>query len=394
MRNEMDLDKALQTISELENEIAVLKKSLSIQTSKTNNLDEKVSGFLGTIREQKKEVDRLNASVNGLGQFDSTITQLRVDFTRRMEEYEKRRLTDDKMRENLWRDEANGLNLAIEKLKQELAKDVDNKLKSSVDEIDRVLKHTKEIQTSTEQSLKSDEEAKGNINLLLRELKQLQKRMDNNSNEMENMRKRQDGIREKQDIILGDLRTNDSRLNEIITTESERKQTYINFVEQQTLTQRERDRIWNEWQQQFDDSIKQIYKLIPDLQNQQIELAKTKNTFEEVTKNFERRINEVTELYRLMDEKFRQEWATYKSDSEKKWSNISIVLEEKQTNLTEQLEKIKERMLTVEDGTHEMQEALLLMSKEIQKGMQGLMNMVNGWLDAFGQIKSSKNLNG
>ena len=390
----MDLDRALQTISELENEIAALKKSLSIQTSKTNNLDEKVSGFLGTIREQKKEVDRLNASVNGLGQFDSTITQLRVDFTRRMEEYEKRRLTDDKMRENLWRDEANGLNLAIEKLKQELAKDVDNKLKSSVDEIDRVLKHTKEIQTSTEQSLKSDEEAKGNINLLLRELKQLQKRMDNNSNEMENMRKRQDGIREKQDIILGDLRTNDSRLNEIITTESERKQTYINFVEQQTLTQRERDRIWNEWQQQFDDSIKQIYKLIPDLQNQQIELAKTKNTFEEVTKNFERRINEVTELYRLMDEKFRQEWATYKSDSEKKWSNISIVLEEKQTNLTEQLEKIKERMLTVEDGTHEMQEALLLMSKEIQKGMQGLMNMVNGWLDAFGQIKSSKNLNG
>ena len=390
----MDLDKALQTISELENEIAVLKKSLSIQTSKTNNLDEKVSGFLGTIREQKKEVDRLNASVNGLGQFDSTITQLRVDFTRRMEEYEKRRLTDDKMRENLWRDEANGLNLAIEKLKQELAKDVDNKLKSSVDEIDRVLKHTKEIQTSTEQSLKSDEEAKGNINLLLQELKQLQKRMDNNSNEMENMRKRQDGIREKQDIILGDLRTNDSRLNEIITTESERKQTYINFVEQQTLTQRERDRIWNEWQQQFDDSIKQIYKLIPDLQNQQIELAKTKNTFEEVTKNFERRINEVTELYRLMDEKFRQEWATYKSDSEKKWSNISIVLEEKQTNLTEQLEKIKERMLTVEDGTHEMQEALLLMSKEIQKGMQGLMNMVNGWLDAFGQKKSSKNLNG
>jgi hypothetical protein len=332
--------------------------------------------------------------VNGLGQFDSTITQMRVDFTRRMEEYEKRRLTDDKMRENLWRDEAKALNLAIEKLKQDLGKDVDKKLKSSLDEINRVLNNTKEIQASTEQSLKSDEEVKGNINLLMRELKQLQKRMENSSNELENMRKRQDGIREKQDIILSDLRTNDSRLNEIIATESDRKQTYINFVEQQTLTQRERDRIWNEWQQQFDDSIKQIYKLIPDLQNQQIELSKTKNTFEEVTKNFERRINEVTELYRLMDEKFRQEWATYKSDSEKKWSNISIVLEEKQTNLTEQLEKIKERMLTVEDSTHEMQEALLLMSKEIQKGMQSLMNMVNGWLDAFGQIKSSKNLNG
>ncbi len=87
---------------------------------------------------------------------------------------------------------------------------------------------------------------------------------------------------------------------------------------------------------------------------------------------------------------FRQDWATFKSDSDKKWSNISLVFDEKQGGFADQFNKLKERLIAVEDSTHEMQDVLLLMSKEIQKGMQSLMNMVNGWMDAFGDIKTSR----
>jgi len=65
-------------------------------------------------------------------------------------------------------------------------------------------------------------------------------------------------------------------------------------------------------------------------------------------------------------------------------------MEDKQGGLDEKFLKINERIVEVEDNTQEMQEALILMSREIQKGMQSLMNMVNGWMDAFGQIKSQK----
>ena len=47
-------------------------------------------------------------------------------------------------------------------------------------------------------------------------------------------------------------------------------------------------------------------------------------------------------------------------------------------------------MLAVEDSTHDIQEVLMLMSKEIQTGMQSLMNMVNGWMEAFGELKPSR----
>jgi len=219
------------------------------------------------------------------------------------------------------------------------------------------------------------------------EIRQNKKVIDNLAADFDAVKKRIDEVRFKSDNILDDIRSNEIRLNEMIATENERKQTFIEIIEQQTILRNERERIWKDWETQFDDSISQVYKLIPELQNQQFEMKKTKESFEEVNQRFERRINELTEMYRLMDEKFRKEWATFKSDLEKRWSGVSLLLEDKQQDLSGDLQKINERILVVEDSTHDMQEVLLLMSKEIQKGMQGLMNMVNGWMDAFGQIK-------
>ena len=161
-------------------------------------------------------------------------------------------------------------------------------------------------------------------------------------------------------------------------------------MEQQTLSKNERDRTWLEWQEQFETSKNKMNIMIPDLQKKQIELEKLSKSFSEMTEKIERRINEVAEMYRLMDEKFRQEWVTYRSDLEKRWTNISLVMDEKQSELSESNKAFRERVTKVEDDTHEMREGLLLMSREIQNGMQGIMNMVTGWMDAFGQIDSEK----
>ncbi len=386
----MDLEKALQKISDLESEIVVLKKALTTQTSRTNNLDEKVNSFLSTSRDQKKELERIGNSVNNLNSFDATIAKMRIEFSKKMEETEKSILADEKMRDNLRRDEIKAINLALEKNKQDLLKDIEQKLKMQLDETNRLVQKYKEVESSVERKLHEDEETKGSLAGLASEFGQYKKKLESISTDVEIYKKYQGEIREKQDAILTSIRNNDARIDEIVNSEAERKQTFLNYIEQNTINQRDRERMWQDWQQQFDESIKQIYRLLPELQNQQLELNKSKSAFDEITQRFDRRINEITELYRMLDEKFRQEWNTYRTDSDKKWSNVSIAFEEKQSGISEQIDKIKERLLTVEDSTHEMQEVLILMSKEIQKGMQGLMNMVNGWMDAFGEIKSNR----
>jgi chromosome segregation ATPase len=386
----MDLEKALQKISDLESEIAVLKKALTAQTSRTNNLDEKVNSFLSTSRDQKKELERIGSVVNNLSSFDATIAKMRIEFNKKVEETEKSIMADEKMRDNLRRDEIKAINLALEKNKQDILKETDQKLKMQLDETARLVQKYKEVESSVERKLHDDDETKSSLAGLASEIGQFKKKLESISADIEIYKKYQGEIREKQDAILTSIRNNDARIDEIINSEAERKQTFLNYIEQNTINQRDRERMWKDWQQQFDDSIQQIYRLLPELQNQQLELNKSKSAFDEINQRFERRINEITELYRMLDEKFRQEWNTYKTDSDKKWSNVSIAFEEKQSGISDQIDKIKERLLIVEDNTHEIQEVLILMSKEIQKGMQGLMNMVNGWLDAFGEIKGNR----
>ena len=389
----MDLEKALLRINQLENEVMALKKTISSQSTKTNNLDEKISSFLENVRDQKKDVDRLGMAVSKVGHVDETIAQLRKDMNRKIEETESHLVDESKMRVNLQQDEIKNINQYIVKIKEDVIVEVNQKLKNQSEDAARVLQKAKEIEASVMAKIQSDDEVKSSINMLKRELSQFKKKLDSVTVEVSTFKKRQDEIRQKQDELVNNIRTYDSRMTEIVATEVDRTQSYNKFIEQQTLVQRDRDRVWKEWQQQIAETTQQVYRLIPELQKQQLEMEKSKSSFEEVTQRIERRINEVTELYRLMDEKIRQEWETYKSDSDKKWANISVIQEEKQDGLTTQLDKIKERMLVVEDSTHEMQDVLVLMSKEIQKGMQGLMNMVNGWMDAFGEVKSSNNVN-
>ena len=382
----MDLETIVKRIDELENQLSSIKKAITGQNTRVNQVEEKATGFLEKAREQNSELSRINSALTGFGQFDTEITKLRVDINRQIEEAEKRIQLNQKMQEKIRMEEIKSINVTIEKTKKDINQGFDQKLKLLNEEDAKQVSRIKEI----DNKINSDEDNKVNLNLLQQENRQNKKVLDSLTSEVEIFKKRNDELRSRMDINTRDMRTFDSRLNEIIATEIERKQSYISFIEQQSLTRNERERIWADWTTQFEESFNQVYKLLPELQSQQTEMKKTKALFDEISQKFDRRANEITEMYRLMDDKFRKEWATFKTDLEKRWSNVSLIMEDKQGGLGDKLQKINDRIVEVEDDTQEMQEALILMSREIQKGMQSLMNMVNGWMDAFGQIKSQR----
>jgi len=383
----MNLEELIIKIEKIDDQIKSLNKSLSTFNDKINEVDDKTSGFLDLMREEKKEITRLNSTVMGLGQFDAAITQVRVDLNRKLDEFQKQRKQEEQLRVNLVDEDFKSIKSMVEGTRTKLTNEVDNKLTLYLEESNRLIKQIKQKETEDTEVLKSFEDTKGRLNSFNQDLRRTVKQVENLQAEVGASRGIRDETRTKLEVISNSLRNNESRLNEIIVTESERKQLQLDFMEKQSLIQKERDRIWVEWEQQFEELSKQIYGLLPKLQNQQIGLEQSQNNFKDITEQFERRIKELTEMYRLMDEKFRKEWTTYKADSEKRWSNISMVIDDKQGGYSDQFQSLKDRMVFLEDNTNEMQEVLLLMSTEIQKGMQNIMKMVNGWMDAFGQIK-------
>jgi len=382
----MNLEELIIKIRKNDDQIKSLNRALSIFNNKINEVDNKTSGFLELMRDEKKEIARLNSIVMGLGKFDSTITQVRVDFNRKLDELQKERKQEEKIRDNLVDADIKSIQSLIKKTKTELTNEFEKKISLHQEENTRQINRLNEKEINTDEFLKTFEDIKGKLNSFNQDLRRTIKQVENLRAEVGASRGKQDEVRSKLEINLNSLRNNERRLNEIITTESDRRQVQLDFIEKQSLIQKERDRIWVEWEQQFDESSKQTLALLPELKKQQLDLNQSKSDFEGITQQFERRINELTEMYRLMDEKFRKEWATYRSDSEKRWSNISMVLDDKQGGYSDQFKSLKDRMVLTEDSTREMQEVLLLMSTEIQKGMQNIMKMVNGWMDAFGQI--------
>ncbi len=386
----MNLEELIIKIEKNDDQIKSLNKSFSAFNNKINEVDDKTSGFLNLMRDEKKEIARLNSTVMGLGQFDAAITQVRVDLNRKLDEFQKQRKQEEQLRVNLVDEDFKSIKLMIQGTKTELTNEFDKKLTSFLEESNRQIKRIKGKEIEATELLKSSEDTKGRLNSFNQDLRRMVKQVENMQAEVGTSRGIRDETRSKLEVISNSLRNNESRLNEIIVTESERKQLQLDFIEKQSLIQKERDRIWVEWEQQFEEFSKQIYGLLPELQNQQLGLEQSKNNFEAITQQFERRIKELTEMYRLMDEKFRKEWTTYKADSKKRWSNISMVIDDKQGGYSDQFQSLKDRMVSLEDNTNEMQEVLLLMSTEIQKGMQNIMKMVNGWMDAFGQIRPRK----
>ena len=86
-----------------------------------------------------------------------------------------------------------------------------------------------------------------------------------------------------------------------------------------------------EWTKRFDDIEKRAETLTTALQTYtEVErsLRKAQEEFDEISEKLSRRIHEITEMQRLGEERFRQEWTTFKSDDQKRWVNYTLTQEE------------------------------------------------------------------
>jgi len=386
----MNIEVINKKIDDLENQIASLKKVLSHQTNSINEVAEKSDGFSQINRELNAEINRIKNQVSNIGQFDSAITKLRIDVNKQINESEKRIALNMKTQEKMRDDATKNINQTLENIKKEIALDNEQKNKAFLEENARLIQKIKEIQLQVEDRLSNNEDIKAMYGLLQQEVKQNRKLIDNFNSEFDAYKKRMDETRAKLDSLVSELRQSENRMTEIIAMESERRTTFMSFMEQQAVVNKDRETLWQDWSKEFEVAINSINQLIPDVKKQQLEMQKVKTDFEEIAPKFERRANELTEMYRIMDDKFRKEWSTYRTDLEKRWSNVTLTLDDRQEGFISQMENVRDRIQSVEDETHDIQEALMLMSREIQKGMHGIMNMVNGWMEAFSVIKPSK----
>jgi len=386
----MELENIVSRMNAIEEQIRSLNKSLIASNARSNEVDEKANNFLSIVREQKKEIARLNSTIMSLGKFDATINQVRTDFNRKMDEVETQRKQEEQIRSNMLNKDLKNLQSQFEILKKEIRNDYEKRFTDFIEEDSRVVTRFKEIEEIITNKIVSIEELKTAMSTAQQDIRRSEKQVESLRVDQDLIRDSQNDVRMKIETMMDSMRNAETRLNELVASESERRKNQLDFMQKQLELAGDRDKKWTEWNREFDHTLNQVREVLPEIQKQQYSMQQTKSDFDSISQQFERRIKEITEMYRLMEERYKKEWETFRADSEKRWSNTSLILEDKQGGYSEKLSALQERLLLVEDNNHEMQEALLLMSTEIQKGMQNIMKMVNGWMEAFGQISSSQ----
>jgi hypothetical protein len=118
-----------------------------------------------------------------------------------------------------------------------------------------------------------------------------------------------------------------------------------------------------------------------DLTNRSVK--RSQDALDDVTQRIERRINEITEVQRLAEDRFRQDWTGFKADDQKRWTNYTLSQEEQQREIGKHFDKMGERIVFFDDMLQEIQDQLQQVNEESVKRLQGLLALAHEWMSAY-----------
>jgi len=384
----MDLEQIIKRLDWLDDERRKDKLTIATLEEKVNNLAGNIPSLLQQIKEQSLELSRLAGSMPRFDQLETMIGQVRVETNRSVEAAERQRIERDRDVEKQRRADVESLNIAIGDVRKGLdpIPELKRSLQARVEEDFRLGRLIEELELKLTESIRGDEEYRRAQKLLEDAQRQDTKRLTDLQGEVAALRKRMEEQRGKSDLNAESLRKIEMRLSEFQAAEGERRQAQTAFIEKQNLLQVERDRVWKEWKVRFEVIEKSAQNL--DAQLQALDathrsIKRAQEGFEEISQRFERRINEITEMQRLSEDRFRQEWVSFKADDQKRWTNYTLSQEETQREVNRQFEKINERLVTLEDSAQDIRDLQRQIVEETQKRLQSLLSTAHDWMEQY-----------
>ncbi len=211
------------------------------------------------------------------------------------------------------------------------------------------------------------------------------KRINDVQGEVTALRKRLEENRALYDLANEAQKKMDTRLNELIASEDERRENQRNFVEEVSRSKMEVEKSFTEWTKRFSAIEERAETLTTALQTYaeiEVSLRRAQSEFESIIEQISRRIHEITEMQRLGEDRFRQEWTTFKSDDQKRWVNYTLTQEEQSKETTRRNDRMNERLTTLEELLQDMQDSVEQNSEQMENLMQGFSGVLGDWLSA------------
>jgi hypothetical protein len=384
----MEFDQVLKQLEWLNDERRKDKDIISKQEERLITMEGRISAANQQVKDMNSEIVRLTTVVSRMDDFDSALLQQKMEINKQIEELDKQTKKREEEMEKVRRVEMRSADTSIADTRKELEafSGINRSLSARVEEDARLAKLIDELRVKTQDLQRSEEEYTRTYRLIEDGRRQDSKRLVDLQGEVAALRKKTDEHRGQLDVVSSNLRKAEGRLTEALAQDADRQEAQDAFIEKQAMQQVEFDRTWKVWQAQIEkidlqsSEVEQQFRSLDSTHN---DVKRVKTSIEELQSRIERRINEITEVQRLADERFRQEWVTFKADDQKRWTNYTLTQDEQRNELSRNLEQIGDQLVDTKLSQQENQDKIQQMKEETENRLQTLLALAHDWVAAY-----------
>jgi chromosome segregation ATPase len=388
----MEFEQLVKRIEWLDDEHRKTRDVIARLEERMSALEANIDTVAKQVKPLPKQIAEIASTSARLNQFDAIFAKQREDMKTAIDEIEKRHQKRELEVTKRHHEDLEPLTKAIDELRKRIESEfppIKHDIKARILEESRLNEAIKELKPPIEDAVRISHEALRTQQVFDEARRQEAKRVADLQGELTALRKRIDEVRSKADLSVDSYKNMEARIRELQLSESERKSAQIAFVEQQSIAQIDRDRSYKEWKEKF-DSIK-VQTQTFDTQVLALEEAlrkssRAQDTYNELNTKLERRINEVTEMQRLAEDRLRQEWVTFKADDQKRWTGYTLSQDEGTKDVRRLVVKIEERISPIEDLIQNIQDQMHQTTSATEQQLQELMNVAHEWLSAYERI--------
>ncbi len=169
---------------------------------------------------------------------------------------------------------------------------------------------------------------------------------------------------------------------DLVASDNERREAQTVILDQQNLKLAGFERNWQKWEQR----LAQFEKQADDLDDRMLayeevyrSLKQMQRDLEELIERLERRINEVTEMQRLADDRMKQEWSSFQADDQKRWNTFKLTTDEGWREHDRLHEKMVQQIQLLEENVTDILHSLSEIQETDQQRILEIHNLLRNW---------------
>lgn len=380
--NEEQIEKQLEW---LEKEHREDKKTIASLQKKISELEASIKGVQNNVQSLDDELVKNGVRLTKMDSYEDALQAHRKEVKKELDSHEKKA----KKRETYAKEKYEKMfaELSVELADTRVGLEKFKPLSEAIEGLKKQGITRERMIHALEEHIKGfdgiEDRFKEGIKVVADDLEASKKRTTDTQGEVTALRRRLEESRAQIDLAAEAQKKIDTRILELMASEDQRRENQRDFLDEISRNKLDVEKAFAEWTKRFTTIEERAETLTSALQTYneiEISLRKAQKDFENIVEQISRRIHEITEMQRLGEERFRQEWTTFKADDQKRWVNYSLTQEEQTKESARRHDRLNDRLTTIEEIFQDLQDSVEQNSEQMETMMQGLMGVLREWL--------------